>query len=1419
MIKKDKVLIIGNGGREHALGWKLRQSPQVGGLFFAPGNGGTADLGRNLEIGIEEMEKLVSFAYQEKIDLTIVGPEAPLVEGIVDKFNEAGLMAFGPSKMAARLEGSKAWASNFMKKNKIPCPDFRVFERAGEAKEFLKKCLWGKVVIKADGLAGGKGVLIPHSRKEAERAIETIMVERKFGEAGNKIVIQEKVEGQEVSILAFSDGNTILSMPGCQDHKRVSDGDKGLNTGGMGAYAPTKWVDEEMKKEIMIKIFEPTINGIKEEGSIYVGVLYAGLMLTKRGPVVLEYNVRFGDPETQVLMMMFKSDLYKTMKACVAGRLKEESLDFYEGGVASVVMVSEGYPKEYENGKLIKGLDGKEEGVEIFQAGTVKKDGATYTNGGRVMAVTARGKGVEEAIKNSYGAISKMGISFEGMDYRKDIGLHRKEELARPGGRIDVGYEIKDARAEVAKESFNNLEIREKVKAVKIVDSYTIDVDLNEKEMEKVAEALHNPVIMEASVNKYQAPKSYDWVVEVGFLPGVTDNVGTTAEEIIEDSLQIDLGQGKRVFSSQTYFIEGKLSREDIQKIADSLYNPLIQRVKIESREEFSKQKGVRITIPRVRLEEGAKVDEVNLDLTDEELTKLGKMGIENEDRSRRGPLALRLEYMKTIRDYFAKMGRKATDIELESIAQTWSEHCKHTIFADPIDEISDGIFKHYIRKTTREIMAEKGREDFCVSVFVDNAGAIAFDEKWLVTDKVETHNSPSALDPFGGSITGIVGVNRDAMGFGLGAKPIINRYGFCFADPEDKTNLYKGENFGQKMLTAKQIMEGVIKGVNVGGNCSGIPTTQGFVLFDKSYRGKPLVFVGTVGLIPRKRGRIKLYEKRARNRDYIVVMGGRVGQDGIHGATFSSEVMDKGSPASAVQIGDPITQKKMSDALVKEARDMGLYNSLTDNGAGGLSCSVAEMAKECGGCEVDLEKVPLKYPGLAPWQTWISESQERMTLAVPPEKWKRLADLFRRRGVEVTKIGRFNESGKCVVRYKKKKIMEVEMEFLHDGMPHNKLQTKIVKRKYAEPKRKKGKNENENLLKMLNRLNLASFAFISQQYDHEVQAGSVIKPLTGQGRVNSEATVIRPVPESHKGVVLSQGINPVYGRIDCYWMAGAAIDSAIRKAVAAGATMDKLALLDNFCWCSSDEPERLGQLKEAARGCYDFARQFGTPFVSGKDSMFNDFKGYNDKGEKVKISIDPTLLISSIAVIDEVDKAVSMDIKMEGDVIYVLGETFEELGGSEYFCMLSGDGEDIGSKVPKVDAVKNRKLYEALSGAIEKGLVASSMAIERGGLGVGLAKMAMAGKLGVELSLDKLGEKVEGEALLYSESTGRIVVSVNPKKAKKFEETMKGCFWVKAGGVVEEKRLVIRNGKNETVINLEVESMLKSYRERLAKY
>ena len=925
------------------------------------------------------------------------------------------------------------------------------------------------------------------------------------------------------------------------------------------------------------------------------------------------------------------------------------------------------------------------------------------------------------------------------------------------------------------------------------VDSYLIDSKFSKKELTKLAEALTNPILEKYYLDEFPKVKNFSRATEIGYLPGVTDNIAHTVKEVAADLLHLKNKTGFEVYTSKIFFD------------ATPAYNPLIERAHT-ARVENGKV-NLQMKAPKVVFKKRKPVINVPLQVPDEELIKIGQEGIADESDRRRGPLALDLSAMQAIREYFKKLKRNPTDVELESLAQTWSEHCKHTIFANPIDDIKDGLYKTYIKGATNLIRKQKGSEDFCVSVFSDNAGGIIFDKDFLITHKVETHNAPSFLDPFGGAITGIVGVNRDTIGFGLGAKPVANTYGFCFGEPRDNRPLYLDKNKRQKMLLPSRIMEGVIKGINVGGNCSGIPTLSGFLRFDDRYRGRPLVFAGTVGLIPRKiKGRLA-HEKKAKAGDYIVMVGGRVGADGIHGATFSSVATDLNSPATAVQIGDPITQKKLSDAIIKEARELNLYNSITDNGAGGLSSSVAEMAKESGGAKINLEKVPLKYPGLRSWEIWISESQERMTLAVPPKKWKTFYELMESRGVEATIIGEFTDSGKCIVIYKDKKIMDLDMEFLHNGLPKKHLHTSpsstVVGSPLSLPRRgERGEVYTKMLEELLSVNNLSGFSFISEQYDHEVQASSVLKPLSGPGRINTDAQVFRPVLNSNKGVVLSSGVYPSYGDISTYHMAACALDTAIRNTIASGGTLSHLAILDNFCWCSSNDQTRLAQLADAVKACYDYAVGYGTPFISGKDSMFNDFRGYDEKGNPIAISVPPTLLISAISVMPDFYKTVSPEFKNVGDYIYLLGETNDELGASEYFKFLAKKegNNSIGNNVPKVNLEKNLKTYLALESVIQKELVASAISVTSGGLGIALTKACIGGMLGCQVSLSPIGKTYGVDVKLFSESQGRILVSVSPKNVKSFEKIMKDIPHTKLGRVSKDNKLIITDAENKVV-------------------
>jgi len=982
--------------------------------------------------------------------------------------------------------------------------------------------------------------------------------------------------------------------------------------------------------------------------------------------------------------------------------------------------------------------------------------------------------------------------------------------------RIEVHTFSEDGRAVTYKRNFSK--IVSGLKDVHVADIYTIEEGIKDAQnLENTVSAFTNPVTQKAFVleddqkpaNDYMsALPDFDWALEIGYLPGVTDNVGHTASELTELTIDRD----KNVFSARLLLLKGDLTEDEVKAIAAEIHNPLIQRASFKTKSDFVNDNGMGVVTPKVQLtNQGNAVDDVDLNISDKELITIGKEGIANADGTRRGPLGMSLLYMQAVQEYFKGEGRNPTDVELETLAQTWSEHCKHTIFASPIDEIKAGLYKHYIKGATNEIREARAKDpksdDFCISVFSDNAGGIIFDDNWMIADKVETHNSPSALDPFGGAITGIVGVNRDCLGFGQGAKPVLNRYGFCLADPRKDLEYYRGKDKFNATLSPDTIMKGVVAGVEAGGNQSGIPTPQGFMYFDDRYVGKPLVFAGTVGLIPREVNGKPSHIKAAKPGDRIIMVGGKVGRDGIHGATFSSVALDEGSPATAVQIGDPITQKKFSDAIIKDIRDKGLYNAITDNGAGGLSSSVGEMGESSGGFKLALDKVPLKYPGMQPWEIWISESQERMTMAVPPENVDEIIALFAKRGSEAWDIGEFTNSGRAVLTWHDEAVMDMTMDFLHDGLPETPLTTTFTRGGEDEPEIAEPKDHAQTLVDMMGRLNICSKEFVAAQYDHNVQGSAVLGPLQGQGRVFTDATVSRPVLNNKRGVVLTQGLAPRYSDIDTHDMAQASLDSAVRAAIAAGGDIDHLALLDNICWCSSDEPERLGQLKRAMHGIYHLAKRFRTPFISGKDSMFNDFKGYDADNNPVTISVPPTLLISAIGVIEDVAHAVSVDPKMAGDLVYLLGETKDELGASEYYDHLG----HLGNNVPETDDVKNYTLYQKLSAANKQQLCASAIPVGFGGVGVALAKKAIAGQLGMDINLS---DDLRLDTAMYSESQGRIIVTVAPQNKDAFEKALNGYDFVQQIGTVTDGDKLSINNFDVSISDLE-----KSYKETLGGY
>jgi phosphoribosylformylglycinamidine synthase len=800
---------------------------------------------------------------------------------------------------------------------------------------------------------------------------------------------------------------------------------------------------------------------------------------------------------------------------------------------------------------------------------------------------------------------------------------------------------------------------------------------------------------------------------------------------------------------------------------------------------------------------------------------------------SREGQLSLNLAEMRTIQAHFRTLGRDPSDVELETLAQTWSEHCSHKTLKGKIEisscgkpqasagsepkRIINNLLKETIFAATDKIRRRLGADDWCISVFEDNAGVVKFDDRYHVCFKVETHNHPSAIEPYGGANTGLGGVIRDPLGTGLGAKPICNTDVFCFAPPDtDPATLPPG------VLHPRKVMQGVVAGVRDYGNRIGIPTVNGAVCFDHRYLANPLVFCGTVGLIPVERAR-----KAPQAGDLIVAVGGRTGRDGIHGATFSSIELTAESESvsgGAVQIGNAITEKKMLDVLL-QARDQGLYHAITDCGAGGFSSAVGEMGENIGAA-VNLDKAPLKYEGLSYTEIWISEAQERMILAVPPDKWSKLQALCTGEGVEATAIGTFEPTGRLKLLYKGEQVADLEMHFLHNGRPDVVRQAVVAgtsekSRQEEGEKGRKGESErgklssvavidyNSTLLRLLSALNVCSKEWIIRQYDHEVQGGSVVKPLVGiRDDGPGDAAVVMPVLGSRIGLAIGCGICPSYGDLDPYRMAAAAIDEAVRNVVAVGADPARIALLDNFCWGNTDRPEVLGALVRAAEACHDVALAFNMPFISGKDSLNNEYHS----GER-HIVIPSTLLVSALGRVPDVQRCVTMDLKEPGNVLYLLGTTRDELGGSQ-FHLLTGVG---GGDVPEVDVALAPRVFRKLHEAIRAGLVRSCHDVSEGGLAVAVAEMAFAGGVGADVTDPGRGFALDSdEALLFSESTTRFILEVKQKEVAAVEDSFRGLPLMRLGTTCREQRLRIAGSSGEWVVWAELADLTDAWQKPL---
>ena len=939
---------------------------------------------------------------------------------------------------------------------------------------------------------------------------------------------------------------------------------------------------------------------------------------------------------------------------------------------------------------------------------------------------------------------------------------------------------------------------------------YTVRYPLSETQLNDFAtRCLADPVLHDVRLNELTAAEGFATYILVARRPGVTDDEGTSAQNALADILNEPLDvHTQHIFSKRLYLLENDLPETDLRRIAEELLgNKLINWLEVGRVVD-----GIRDYTPRPGGGAEAITEVISLTgRSDAELVQLSKENI----------YALNLEEMRAVRDYFAATETQAerqaaglpadpTDCELEIIAQTWSEHCKHKEFAALInykdletgeEKQIDSLFKTYIKDATAEVdrQLRANGNDWLVKVFSDNAGAVRINADSLFVWKVETHNSPSAIDPYGGAITGILGNNRDPLATGIGgAQLLFNTNVLCFGNPEYDGPLLTGQ------LHPRRILEGVRKGIEDGGNKSGVPTVNGAIVFDDRYAGKPLVYCGTGAVMPMQFAGKDSWEKIIDAGDRIVMAGGRVGKDGIHGATFSSIELDETAPATAVQIGSPITQKLAMDFLMLASR-RGLLKCSTDNGAGGLSSSVGELAGISGGAVVELERVPLKYPGLRPWEIFVSESQERFTLVVEPGQMAELLALGHEMEVELTDIGHFTADGFLDVRFDGAPVARLNMEFLHEGVPRKILEAEWAKPAAAEPEVPAAADYTATLGQLLGSLNICSRESVIRQYDHEVKGRTIVKPLMGAtGQAPQDAAVVRFNFESWEGVAVSNGILPRYGDLDAYHMSAGAFDEAVRQIIAVGGKLPNLtpgdgifwSVNDNFCVPDSvydpatnpDGKQKLAKLVRMCEALRDATAAYCIPLTSGKDSMKNDFKA-----DGVKISVPPTVLYSMTAKMEDVRRAITSDFKQADDVVYLLGETHDELGGSEYYALHG----QLGANVPKVDFEKAKALYTLVGQANDQHLIQSCHDLSDGGLAVALAECTFGYSCGASIDLPETGLALPTQ--LFSESHSRFLATVAPEDVVAFEQLL-GSRAARLGIVTKDVRLVVRHGGREVI-------------------
>ncbi|MDO5037147.1 MAG: phosphoribosylformylglycinamidine synthase [Tissierellia bacterium] len=1313
-----KILIVGSGGREHALGLSLAKNRRVEKLYFAPGNGGTLDLGENIDIKATDLEALVDFAKKEKIDYTVCGPEDPLTLGIADRFEEEGLAIFGPRKASARLEGSKDFAKDFCVRHGIKTADYQTsFDKASAqeaAYDFLKN--HGVVVIKADGLAAGKGVAIVKTQKEADDFLARIFDQGDFGE--KKVVVEEFIHGFEMSLLAFTDSETIRPLASVKDHKEVYEGDRGPNTGGMGTYSPNLQALPYME-EIDRDILKPFLKGLQADGLDFRGLIFIGLMIGDQGIYVLEFNTRFGDPETQSLLQRLDTDLLDLMEATSQGKLSQLDLKHNDKKVVSLTLASQGYPLAYEKGHEISGLDQLDEDTLVFHAGTKKEGDKILTDGGRVLTLTVTAPSFEEAIGKVYDQAEK--VDFQGKYYRKDIG----PMVERIYVRRKAGYN--EAEEELLGQLNKDLGLD--LEEVAIYDRFDLE-GLRPDQVEEVARKILADPHVENIYRGEEAmalQKDMDHPLVLGYQAGQFDQ----REDLILQTLRLKYGQGDFYCKIGTaYDFRGQVSPEDMEKIRHYLMNPIDQ----EERDLL----GIPTTL---KLE-----DEENLENPVLEGFRTWDPA-QLEAAMENYGLAMNLDDIQMIQDYFKEEGRDINITELMILDTYWSDHCRHTTFNTQLDvQIGQGVedavkeaYKAYLeareemnrtkpvslmdlgtivakvlKKRGIRTQVEDSQEVNACSIHINvevedwKTGQVE-EVPYLLMFKNETHNHPTEVEPFGGAATCLGGCIRDPLsgrGFVYQAMRVTGA-----GDPRVAI-----EDTLENKLPQKKITRDAANGYSSYGNQIGIPAGLVEEVYHPGYVAKRMEMGALVAAAPLE----DVVRQEPQPGDLILLIGGRTGRDGVGGATGSSQEQDEKSLETAsaeVQKGNAPIERRIIRLYAKPEISRKIKRS-NDFGAGGVSVAIGELAD---GLRVQLDKVPVKYKGLTPGEIALSESQERMAVVIAPEDLDLFEKACQDECVEMTPVAVVTQEPRMKLYYKDELICDIARDFIDkSGAPR--FQEVLIEEKEPVDLLKEDQDP-AKLAEVLGDLNVLSQKNLVEKFDASAGGGTLLQPLGGKNQITPVQAMAAYLPvregQSRTASLMSYGYNPRLLSRHPFTGGYYAVVESLAKLVATGGRVEDAYLsFQEFFENLGQDPKRWAKPLEALLGAFRACMELEVCPIGGKDSMSGSFKD---------IDVPPTLVSFAVA---------------SRPAQYIVSPELKSAGNKLGLLKTKRQGAYLDTK----NFLEN---CQAIYREVEKGNIQSMTAVTAPGSLAGLYMAAEGNGLGFDVQLEDLYSPLYGDFIV----------------------------------------------------------------------